>query len=73
MKLWIDDERLPPDGYVWAKTYQDAIKHIDTGEVDLISFDHDLGGKKTGYDVATYIERGNEKNNQKNKMACTFS
>lgn len=28
--LWIDDERNPPDGWIWVKTALDAIKAIRT-------------------------------------------
>ena len=47
------------DVCVWAKTYNSAVDKINlfTGEeaVLYISFDHDLGIGKTGYDVAKYI------------------
>lgn len=56
MKLWIDDERVPPDGWVWAKTYEDAMDYINNHPVTHISFDHDLGQRKTGYDIAKHIE-----------------
>jgi len=74
MKLWLDDIRMTPftprdsreeypfDRYapydVIAQTYDEAIKLIDTGKIKFISFDHDLGEGKTGYDVAKYIEEG---------------
>lgn len=46
--LWIDDIRLPPEGYVWAKTSSEAISILSerTEKFDHISFDHDLGGEK---------------------------
>jgi hypothetical protein len=72
MKMWLDDIRptpFPPrdgrDEYPFDKhapyelhaaTADEAIAAIDTGEVTFISFDHDLGLGKTGYDVAKYIE-----------------
>lgn len=50
MRLWIDDERLPPPGddWVWVKTSQDAIDLLSSltwpeGHWDEFSFDHDLG------------------------------
>jgi hypothetical protein len=48
-----------PEGYdVRAWTANEAIKFLDTGEVTVISFDHDLGHPDdgTGYEVACYIE-----------------
>lgn len=56
MKLWVDDVReMPKDFDVWAKTYEEAIKYLQTGEVTKISLDHDLGTEKTGYDIAKFI------------------
>ena len=53
MKLWIDDVRPAPEGYVWCKSVNEAkieIIHVEgsayIGEVDeieLIDADHDLG------------------------------
>lgn len=43
MKLWIDDEREAPAGYVWAKTAQDAIDCFCSRTVTEASFDHDYG------------------------------
>ena len=53
MKLWIDDVRTAPEGYVWAKTVNQAksIIRIEDGlkvtgcsdGVELIDIDHDAG------------------------------
>lgn len=49
-KLWIDDERTPPDdGWVWMKSSDEALKFLKREWVaqnvlDEIAFDHDLGG-----------------------------
>lgn len=48
MKLWIDDIRLPPYGYVWCKTVIDAILQIEIHENNnmpftLIDIDYDAG------------------------------
>lgn len=49
VKLWLDDVRPAPDGWVWVKTVQAAIlvvlKH--RGEIDEMSLDHDLGACPT--------------------------
>lgn len=60
MKLFLDDVRATPEGFdrrAW--TAYEAIDLLKTGEVDFISFDHDLGepGAGTGHDVALWIER----------------
>lgn len=60
MKLWIDDNRLKPEGFdIQARTAPEAIAIIKTGEIKFISFDHDLGlgSAGTGYDVAKWIEK----------------
>lgn len=43
MKLWHDDIRPPPDGWVWARTNEAAMDYLAYGIVDECSLDHDLG------------------------------
>ena len=48
MKLWLDDVRPAPEGYVWIKTVYHAIEHIQVREEDghpfeLIDIDHAAG------------------------------
>ena len=50
MKLWIDDVRPAPEGYVWLKTVYDAKRYIQGLEltptfkpIELIDIDHDAG------------------------------
>lgn len=55
MKLWIDDVRPAPKGYLWVRSVDDAIKAISiysdkldfdmnpTDEIELIDVDHDAG------------------------------
>ena len=64
MFLWLDDIRNPNEngaiGAVWAKTYEEAICFLETGEVNIASLDHDLTcNEKTGYDVICWIEEHN--------------
>lgn len=42
-KIWIDDCRIPPDGYLWIKTVNDAIAFIlaHNNEIELLDLDHD--------------------------------
>lgn len=58
MKVYLDDIRIEPEGWVRAYTAKEAIAFLDTGDVEEISLDHDLGPALagTGYDVANYIE-----------------
>lgn len=55
MKLWIDDIRLPPPGWEWAKSSTEAIAILSSNVVDEVSFDHDLGGDDTSRRVVIWI------------------
>lgn len=58
MKLWLDDLRPKPSGYdAHAKTAEECIDIIEKNNVIVLSLDHDLGTKATGYDVACHIEK----------------
>lgn len=58
MKVYLDDERTTPDG--WVRTYwpEEAIALLKTGAVTEISLDHDLGDDAhgTGYSVLLWLE-----------------
>jgi hypothetical protein len=63
MRVWLDDVRPAPDGWVHVRTPEEAINRLKTGEVEEISFDHDLGlddyedgRERTGYRVLLWIE-----------------
>ena len=45
MKLWIDDVRPAPQGYMWIITTTEAIKTILAfrNDIEEISLDHDAG------------------------------
>lgn len=51
MKLWVDDVRPAPDGYVWCRSVNHAINVIEyqdewlglTNSITLIGTDHDAG------------------------------
>lgn len=58
MKVFLDDERTAPDGWVRVYWPNEAIALLETGGVSEISLDHDLGddARGTGYDVVLWIE-----------------
>lgn len=58
MKVFLDDERETPNGWVRAYWPDEAISLLKTGNVKEISLDHDLGSDErgTGYDVILWIE-----------------
>ena len=46
MKLWVDDVRPAPDGYIWCKSTKaalDALFKYRFNEITEISLDHDAG------------------------------
>ena len=68
LKLWVDDQRPAPHGWVHARTYAEAIRCIREFGPQLIevSLDHDLNPAHTsgdytdcttGYDVLVYLLR----------------
>lgn len=69
VKIFLDDERITPPGYIRAYSYNDAIRLLRRckGRVAVMSFDHDLGLidgattwndlAPTGYDVLCWIEK----------------
>jgi hypothetical protein len=58
MKVYLDDERETPEGWVRAFWPQDVVEFLKTGIVTEVSLDHDLGDDSigTGYDVLLWIE-----------------
>lgn len=47
MKLFIDDLRMPPPGWVLARSSSEAVEIVEKAGAwpEAISFDHDLGGE----------------------------
>ena len=58
MRVFLDDERATPDGWVRVFWPDEAIALLEGGEVTELSLDHDLGddARGTGYDVVLWIE-----------------
>lgn len=58
MKVYLDDERETPEGWVRVYWPEEAIELLKSGNVNEISLDHDLGDDEhgTGYDVVLWIE-----------------
>lgn len=65
LKIWLDDERNPndwvenPKSWFWVKNSYDAIELLDDirrkgNTVDVMSFDHDLGGSDTSRRVVLW-------------------
>jgi len=58
MKVYLDDERTTPEGWIRVYWPDEAIELLKSGDVTEISLDHDLGDDErgTGYDVLLWIE-----------------
>ena len=58
LRIYLDDERDTPEGWIRVYCPDEAIELLKTGEVAEISLDHDLGNDErgTGYDVILWIE-----------------
>ena len=58
MKIYLDDERETPSGWVRAYWPDEVILFLENGDVELVSLDHDLGDDQrgTGYDVVLWVE-----------------
>ena len=58
MKIYLDDERVAPAGWIQVRWPDEAITYLEAGDITVISLDHDLGddGRGTGYDVIVWIE-----------------
>lgn len=66
LRVYLDDERPTPEGWVGARWPEDVIALIQKGGVEIVSLDHDLGddARGTGYDVITWLERETHENPQ---------
>lgn len=59
MKIFLDDERPAPEGWIQMYSVQGVIDMLSVYEkrITHLSLDHDLGdNKKTGYDLMCYLE-----------------
>lgn len=58
MRVYLDDERPTPEGWVRVYWPSEAIALLETGAVQELSLDHDLGDDErgTGYDVVLWLE-----------------
>ncbi len=59
VRVYLDDERTPPEGWTLVAWPEEAIELLKQGVVEELSLDHDLGDDEhgTGYDVILWIER----------------
>jgi len=57
VRVFLDDVRPAPEGWTHVRWPDEAIALLETGRVQELSLDHDLGDdRRTGYDVLIWIE-----------------
>ena len=58
VKVYLDDSRPTPPGWVPARSPEEVIRLLEQGDVTELSLDHDLAAdaQGTGYDVPTWLE-----------------
>ena len=58
MKIFLDDERPAPEGFLLVRWPDEVIQLLEHGQVTHLSLDHDLGDDErgTGYDVLLWLE-----------------
>jgi hypothetical protein len=76
MKVFLDDERTPPEGWTLYKKPWEVIELLKAGKVTEISLDHYLGldsyvKPNTGLDVAEFIAQG-AKDGTLNRLVIYF-
>lgn len=45
MKIWVDDIRFAPEGYIWCRSTNEALRLIvpNINDVEILHLDHDMG------------------------------
>lgn len=73
LKLWVDDVRPAPEGYIWLKKTNEALRYItlNSSNVELIDLDHDAGDFVT--EGGDYINILNELERLSNQDSITGS
>ena len=72
MKLFLDDIRREPEGYVLVRSFEDCIFELGTKVYDTVSLDYALGERFTGLDVLKWMVR-NQKFPQKLNIHSTHA
>ena len=55
LRLWVDDERPAPDGWIWSKTVANTIDTLQLGDVQEMSLDYCLRGGENGMQVLEWL------------------
>lgn len=65
MKVFLDDTRPAPNGWIKTKSAEETIQLLQTGKVTQLSLDYDLSATSldNGYDVLIWLEEEIKNNN----------
>lgn len=58
MRIWLDDIRPAPDGFIHVRNLAELRELIASSKdtIEIMSFDHDLGdGEADGYQIAKWL------------------
>jgi hypothetical protein len=73
-KLWLDDVRQAPEGWVQFRRAEDMQRFVETvgwSKIEIISLDHDLGENIwSGYDFMKWAEQHFYENGQEYGEHC---
>lgn len=61
VRLWVDDLRPAPEGWMWVESSRAAIAVLRTCDVVEMSLDHDLGGDDTTRPVVLWLCENTER------------
>ncbi len=57
IKIWLDDNREAPSGYIRTKSVETTIELLRNNDVEIVDLDNDLGTELEGRHVANWIEK----------------
>ena len=57
MRIYLDDKREAPFGWIRTYTVEETIEALETRQVTHLSLDNDLGLPREGYEVLDWLEK----------------
>ena len=60
MKIWVDDVRPAPEGYVWCKSVNETIETIDAINIASDDFDTPIVLVDIDHDAGDYVNDGGD-------------
>lgn len=74
MKVWVDDLRPAPEGYIWCQSTNEALRLIvpNISKVEVLHLDHDMGDTFGG-DVINLVDELERKSHRDSNFAEAVS